>query len=281
MRDFLHAFVVMLCVAMATGCGAASPAARSESRQSMQLAKAEARQAGRPDEPAAAEIDRKIIHVAELSLVTPEFSQLESAIPALVKKHRGYLSDANIDRTIGQRRTGRWVARLPVEEFDAFMNAAAELGVPESRRQNAEEVTEQFVDLQARIANAKGLEVRIVKLLEDRAGELKHVIEVERELARVRGEIEQMEGKLRYLANRAAMATVTLLVREERDYKPPQAPTYLSRLADGWDRSLGSLLALGQDVTIGITVAVPWFLTLGVLAAPVGLWVRRRGRRVR
>lgn len=280
MRSLSHLFAALTCSCLLAACGgAAAPAKREAAKSDAHQNEAAAPQAaGQAGEAAPQTADRKIVYVAELKLITPEFSQIESAIPELVKKHRGYLSDANVDRTSGQRRTGRWVVRVPVEEFDALMNEAAELGVPESRRQNAEDVTEQYIDLEARIANAKGLEVRIVKLLEARAGELKHVIEVERELARVRGEIEQMEGRLRFLANRAALATVTILVREERDYKPPQAPTYLARLGDGWDRSLGALVSLGQDLTIAAVSATPWLMTLGVVVTPVGLLLRRRQR---
>jgi uncharacterized coiled-coil protein SlyX len=281
MRSFSHLFAAVMSSYLFAACGAAPEAFRTAARQAP--AKQEAAQPAADAAPRAGEAavqvpERKIVYVAELKLVTPEFSQIETAIPDLVKKHRGYLADANVDRTSGQRRTGRWVARVPVEEFDALMNEAAELGVPESRRQNAEDVTEQYVDLEARIANSKGLEARIVKLLEVRAGELKDVIEVERELARVRGDIEQMEGRLRYLANRAAMATVTILVREEKDYKPPQAPTYLARLSEGWSSSLASLLSLGQDLTIAAAAATPWLLTMGVVVAPVGLFLRRRKR---
>ena len=74
------------------------------------------------------------------------------------------------------------MARIPVDRFEAFLEGVARLGVPESRQQTAQDVTEEFVDLNARIANKKRLEERILKLLQDSEGKIKDIIEVEGEL---------------------------------------------------------------------------------------------------
>ena len=125
------------------------------------------------------------------------------------------MAESAIDRTQGEELSGRW-QRIPVEHFDVFLNAVAKLGVAESRKQTAQDVTEEFVDLEAQISNKKKLEERIVELVQNQSGEIKDVIEVERELGRVRGEIEQMEGRLRYLTNRAELTTVSIVARSRR-----------------------------------------------------------------
>jgi neutral trehalase len=126
------------------------------------------------------------------------------------------------------------MVRIPVEKYEEFLLGLEKLGIPEHRTQTAQDVTEEFVDLEARIANKRKLEQRILQLVEDRDGKINDVIDVERELARVREEIERMEGRMRYLSNRAALTTVTITVREEKDYVPPQAPSFTSRIGTAW-----------------------------------------------
>ncbi len=83
-------------------------------------------------------------------------------------------------------------------------------------------MTEQYIDLTARLKNKRRLEERILKLLEDQTAEIKDVIEVESQLGRVREEIEVLEGRLRYLTDQIDLTTVTITVREDRSYTPAQ-----------------------------------------------------------
>ena len=175
-------------------------------------------------------VDRKIIYEATLRLVVDSFANVETQIPLLAKQHQGYIANGSVDTTQGSQRAGSWTVRIPVEQYDAFLDAIAALGVPESRTQKAQDVSAEYVDLEARISNKKKLEERILQLLADRSGEIKDIIAVESELGRVREEIERMEGQLRFLSNRVSLTTVTITAREERDYKPPTAPTFAARI---------------------------------------------------
>jgi hypothetical protein len=80
----------------------------------------------------------------------------------------------------------------------------------------AEDVGEEFVDITARVVNGRRLEERLVDLLATRTGRLQDVLAVERELARVREEIERHEGRLRYLRTRAAMSTLAVTLHEAK-----------------------------------------------------------------
>ena len=222
--------------------------------------------------------DRKIIYEAEIRIVVDDFSVMETAVSRLTKEHDGYLANVSIDRTSGEQRSGRWEARIPVRQFDGYMQAISELGVPENRSQTAQDVTEEYVDLEARIANKKRLEERILMLLERAEGSIKDVIEVENELGRVRGEIEQMEGRLRYLMNRTQLTTVVVFAREQRDYVPPKSPTLSARIASAWGNSLLSLRNVGEAVAVAIVFAIPWFVVFAVIALPLWLFVRRNNR---
>jgi hypothetical protein len=222
--------------------------------------------------------NRKIIYTAEVRLVTDDFENTEAGVPRLIKEHGGYISEGGVERTYGDRRTGRWVARVPVDRFDAFLDALPTLGIPEHRSQRAEEVTEEFVDLQARIATTRKLEERILKLLEEQTGKIEEMLKVESELSRVRGDAERMEGRLRYLTDRTAMTTVTISAREEKDYVPPEAPEFGERITSGFSDSVDSLVVTGQDLTVGLVQAIPWILVSLVVLIPAAIIAKRRWR---
>ena len=202
-------------------------------------------------------VPRKIIYEADISLIVKDVSAVETQISALLQQHDGYVAESTIDRTQGEQLSGRWRVRIPVEQFDTFLDEVSKLGVAESRHQTAQDVTEEFVDLEAQISNKKKLEERIVKLVEDSTGEIKDVIEVERELARVRGEIEQMEGRLRFLTNRTELTTVSIVAREVQDYVPPQAPTFANRIRQAWVDSIASLRVFGERLAVAIVYRRP------------------------
>ena len=226
-------------------------------------------------------VPRKIVYQAEITLVVEDVSQTETKISELVKQYGGYVADSTVDRRQGKRLSGRWQVRIPVDKFDGFLEAVSKLGIAESRQQTAQDVTEEYVDLEARIATKKQLEARIVELLAKTSGQIKDIIEVERELARVRGEIEQMEGRLRYLTNRTDLTTVTIAVREERNYVPPEAPSFSARIQEAWNGSLTSFREYAEDSAVAAVYLLPWAVLVIAILIPLAWISIRSGARLK
>lgn len=219
--------------------------------------------------------NRKIIYTASMEIVVEVFDGIEQKISDLVVQHNGFVASANLGRMQGERRSGYWTVRVPTDQFDSFLNAAGDIGVPASRSQTASDVTEEFVDLQARITNKKKLEARIIELLERPDDKIQHVIEVERELARVREEVERMEGRLRFLTDQTSLTTITLNIREERNYVPPQAPTLGNRVASAWTTSLINCRQFLENAVVFVVANAIGF-GLFVLALIIGIPILRR-----
>ncbi len=287
MRAFL-AFGVLVLV---LGCGAAKESARvSASMESddagylpvttpaegtrYAYAPGKAEEGAERTTPLAA-ADKKIIYEASVSLLVKNFDTTPAAIENLVKSSGGYLAMTDIARNQGTERSGRWVARIPVAGYDSFLEALSKIGVKERMHQSGQDVTEEYVDLEARISTKKKLEARILELLENRDGEIKDVIVMEQELSRVRTEIEQMEGKLRYLENRVSLTTVTIEAREQQNYTPPEAPGLGGRIAAAWNNSVGGLGSLITGAIVLGVGAIPWVLGMGLVAGPVWYFSRR------
>ena len=124
----------------------------------------------------------------------------------------GYLARMEVAGSPGLPRSGRWTARVPGARFEAFLDAVAGLGELVSRKLDSQDVTEEFFDTEARIKAKRVEEARMLKNLEESTGSLKDILEVEHELSRVRGEVEQLEGRLRLLANLTDLTTVTIAI---------------------------------------------------------------------
>ena len=228
---------------------------------------------------AQAAANRKIIYTTTLGLVVEDYRELERMLPPLVAKHGGFVASSETDRRFNNQQSGTWVVRIPTTEYAAFLTGVGSLGFTESRSENAQDVTEEFVDVEARIKTKRKLEERMVTMLEERPGKLSDVLEIERELARVREEIERMEGRMRFLSDRTSLATVTLRCREQKSYQPAEAPTFVSRIQQSWSSSLRSLQITGQNFLIGFVALVPWVLVLG-LPLLLLIWrvIKRRSR---
>lgn len=222
---------------------------------------------------------RRIIFDADIRLVVKKVADAENEINKYLKQVDGYIAEASVDRTQGEELTGHWKVRVPVNKFDSFLDEVAKLGVAENRRQTAQDVTEEYVDLEAQITNKKRLEERIVALLKDATGKIKDVLEVENQLSRVRGEIEQLEGRFRYLTNRTDFTTVSIIAREEENYVPPAAPTFTNRIARAWTGSTLALRTFGEQMAVSAVYIFPWLAVVVAIALPAFFYIRKRAAR--
>ena len=220
------------------------------------------------------DLHRKIIYNTRIELVVEDYQTFESKLPHLVNSIGGFVANNSTDRRYNDSQYGTWIVRIPVTQYHEFLEGVTTLGFAESRKEQAQDVTEEFVDVEARIKNKKQLEDRILKMLDERSGKLADVLEIERELSRVREEIERMEGRIRLLKDRTSLATVTINCREEKEYVPAAAPTVVSRIGDSWSKSVQSLQAFGANLLVGAVGLAPWILS-GLIIGLHALAVRR------
>ena len=174
-----------------------------------------------------------------------------------------------------------WRVRVPVAHFEAFASAVARLGEVRRNHVGSQDVTEEYVDLEARIRNKREEEKRLLKHLADSTGKLEDILAVEKELSRVRGEAEQMEGRLRFLADRADLSTVTIEASEWKDYKPPVPATFQTRVGRTFFLSVETLFEFGKALALFLVALAPW-LPLIIIGLFVLRWlIRRAGGRSR
>ena len=208
---------------------------------------------------------RLIIRTGQASI---EVDSLESSMAELrraVQKVGGFVADASIQSGRNQIRSATLELKVPAVRFDDLTEALSPIGRLQFVNVGAEDVSEEFVDLTARVANGHRLEDRLVELLRTRTGKLQDVLSVERELARVREEIERMEGRLRFLKTSAQLSTLSVNL-----YEPaPLVASHPGRSVIGeafraaWRNFVG--VVAGVIASLGFVVPVVIF-AWGVLA---------------
>lgn len=190
-----------------------------------------------------------IVRTAALTLVSKEFDQTRAEIEAAVRQHRGYTAQLTVTGQAGTGQSLTATFRVPADQLDAVMAELKKLGRVEQESQSGEEVTQQYVDLSARLANARRTEQRLGQVLEQRTGRIPDVLAVEREMARVREEIERMEAQLKNLDKQVEFASLQVRLNEEYkaqiEVTPPSTGTRLRNAAvEGYHSLVENLLGL-------------------------------------
>ena len=159
--------------------------------------------------------DRMIVRSARISLTSDRFDDMRPAIDRLLAQHQGRISALNVTGDPSTRRSLHATIRVPAAQLDALLAGIRALGRVQDESLGTDDVTESFRDLGLRTANARREEQRLVELLSRRTGDLADVLAVERELARVRLEIERMEAETRATQQRVDLATIELTISEQ------------------------------------------------------------------
>lgn len=223
-----------------------------------------------------------VVRTAELSVIAPDVEQARKNLEETVKRHHGYFGNMTVGGAADAGRSLDAVLRVPSDRLDSALAELKKMGRVESESQKGDEVTQQYVDLQARLTNARNTEQRLTDLLRQRTGKLSDVLEVEEQIDAVRERIEQMDAEKKTLANQVSFATVTLKIRE--DYKahvqmvPPSTSSRIRNAAvEGYESMVGGLISIVLFMASWGPSLLLWSI---ILFFPVrGIWKKVRRAR--
>jgi hypothetical protein len=288
-RRFQSAFMSLVGLALLAGC-AGEPRA-SVAGKSVQVAQADMAPASAmapmggeagvasPDAAPVAKaptLPRKIIFTGEVTLICEDLDKAAAGLESRAKEFGGYISNANQTGARGEMREGSWTVRIAAEKFDAFLKALPALGELQSSSRKADDVSEEFYDVAARLKNKKIEEARLIELLQKATGKLTEVLTVEKELSRVRDEIERIEGRLRFLTNQTDLSTITITLREVKNFVPEGPPTLATQVSRSFGDSLDALKAFVVGLLLLVVALVPWLLPLSLAGWLVFRFVKKR-----
>ncbi len=186
------------------------------------LARAEVAEQKPAETPAPASANRKLIRNASVELEIVSFDDAVRKITAFASEERGYVATTDSQKQANGKLRGNVVVKVLPENLDRFLQKLHGLGELKNQTLGTEDVTKAYFDTDARLKNAHVMEQRLIEMLNTKTGKVSDLLQVEKELGRVREEIEKMQGDLKYWVSQVQLATVTILLAE-KDMEEPAA----------------------------------------------------------
>jgi hypothetical protein len=172
--------------------------------------------------PAPELANRKLIRNAAVELEIVSFDNAVQKITALANEEHGYVATTDSEKQANGKLRGQVVVKVLPENLDRFLQKIRSLGELKNQTLGTEDVTKAYFDTDARLKNAHMMEQRLIDMLKTKTGKVSDLLQVEKELGRVREEIEKMQGELKYWDSQVQFATVTISLAE-KDMEEPAA----------------------------------------------------------
>ncbi len=217
---------------------------------------------------------QKIIRNADITILEDELELTKNAINKLVKLCKGYYSSDNYTKREERSSIGLSI-KVPAENFDKFIHSMEGLKLNITRKLiSSEDVTEEYYDIQTRLANQRKLEQRYLELL-TKAQKVSDMLEIEEHIETIREEVESAEGKIKYMDDRVAYSTIDIVITTKEKEAVVAIPGYMERarlsLGNGWE----SLV----DTTINTFRYWPLYILLCVLILIIKrVWKKRKAK---
>ena len=224
---------------------------------------------------------RLVVYTGRVELLVEDFDASQAMLAEVIATHKAFVTHSVMTGEPGEPRSGTWTIRVPVAGFDALMDGVAGLGEARKKSKDSDDVTDRYYDTEAAALNLEAREKALRKLYEEKiaGSKLAELLEVDRELTQVRGDINVKRGQMKRWDNLAAFSTLELSMRDRKGYVPPESPVYTTQIGRAWGNSVDALVGTGKALFLFFVVITPWVGVMLVLGLVIGVPLRRMLRR--
>ncbi len=167
-----------------------------------------------PSSPGPA-ANRKLVRNATAELEVASFEEAVQKITGFAAEDKGYVATSSSEKQANGKLRGQVVVKVLPDNLDRFLLKLRGLGELKNQALTTEDVTKQYFDTESRMKNARLMEQRLIEILKTKSKDVSDLLEVEKELGRVREEIETMQGELKFMDSQVQFATVTIQLSEK------------------------------------------------------------------
>ena len=214
--------------------------------------------------------DQKVVKNGNANIEVDNFDSSVSKIKELTSNFGGYVTNSNMWISGSETKSGNITMKIPEKRFDEFGDSLGQIGKIKSKEISTYDVTEEYVDLQARLKNLKNQEKRYTELL-DMAKDVQDVLAIEIQLGRIRGEIESYEGRIKYLDNTTSFGTFYINLYD------PEKITHEWGIKDAFNKAIDAFIAS----IAGIIILGGFFIPIVVIIGIIYLIVKYIKKRVK
>lgn len=222
-------------------------------------------------------VEQRLIRTASLRLDVAGLEEAIEAISVTAKTVEGFVAKSNVYGAV-ENRTAELTLRLPAQHLDSVLVEIKKVGQVRHSSTGSNDVTLQYVDLEARIRNLTRQEERLLEVL-SQASTVEDILRVEQELARIRGELEAHTAEFRYLKDRVDYATVDVFLHETTTASSTITTTGLKgvwqRSSTGFVKSINAMLTGLGNLLVLLFTSLPYLVIISVIAVPIYLLVRK------
>ena len=289
MKKRFYSFVTAaaLTAAMLTGCGAADKGGAASSTASYDMAVESAAEyaAGAvvAEENGAIQsslspqtgTNRKIVYTASMRMESTRFDDARAALLAAVEDCGGYLEST--DQSGSAKEGSRWASytvRVPTVKYTAFLEQAGQAGSVLNLNESAQDITLEYVDVQARLESLESKKARL-EALADKAETTADLLEIENQLTEVQYQLESYTRQMKVMDNQVDYCTVDISLREVATLTPTGV-SFGERIADAFTGGWTAFAAFVQDAVVAIIYNLPLLIIFGILAAVLVPVLRKR-----
>lgn len=208
-------------------------------------------------------VKRKLIKTGSIKFETDDIKSTRDNIIESIKKYKGYLS-SNKEYKSSRRINNTLIIRVPAKNFDLLLNDATK-GVTKFDQKdiNVKDVTEEFLDTEARLKTKKELENRYIELLK-KANTVTEILEIEKQIGELRSEIESTEGRLKYLTSQVSFSTLTITIYQTVSSESNFGYKFKDGFKNGWKNLIMAFVAL-TNIWPFIVIAIGLFFGIKLL----------------
>lgn len=222
--------------------------------------------------------EQKIIRNADLNLAVKKAQEVAGQIEEEASQAGGFMASSTQSKGQGDKLRVEMTLRIPSGSFAKFMSFLEELGDVKYKRIYTEDVTQQYIDLSAKVESLTIQEKRLQEIL-SQATKVEDLLRIEQEIARVRGEIDSYTGQLRYLTNKVELSTIELTLQEtgleREELKVANIDGTWSKSQSAFIASINQLLTMLSSLVVAIFALLP-FLVIAALAIILFLVFRKK-----
>ena len=224
-------------------------------------------------------VERKIVTNVDMNIRVDDVNGAMELVTNLVDTSGGFV--VSVSRTEDEFESFAFMSfRVPSNNLEVTLSRVRDISERvERENRSSQDVTTEFVDIEARLGNLRAAEQQLMVLFE-RSGKVSDVLEVQRELTNMRGQIESLQGRLNYLSQTTATSLVSVWFHPTTSTAPISDPGWSpSETARGATRGLAAFGRWAADVAITVAIFSPVWVPIVVIVLGVVLWDQRRQRK--